>query len=76
MRIVDSLSVEAGGFVLQNRSAGFSAQSDATGSPVIARPVILATSGGQGAYIDSLPGFAAGGINVDFKSSFFGLEAS
>jgi Putative beta barrel porin-7 (BBP7) len=74
--ITADLSIEAGGFVLQNRSAGFSAQSDATGSPVIARPVILTTGAGQGAYIDSLPGFATGGINVDFKSSFYGLEAN
>jgi Putative beta barrel porin-7 (BBP7) len=74
--ISDSLAVEAGGFVLQNRSAGFSAQSDGAGSPLIARPVILATTGSEGSYADSFAGFIAGGVNVDFKSSFYGLEAN
>ena len=74
--ITDSLSVEAGGFVLLNRSAGFSAQSNAAGSPLIARPVIVTTTGNEGAYIDSFPGLASGGVNVDFKTSFYGLEAN
>ncbi len=74
--LTDNLSIEAGGFLLQNRTAGFSVQSDATGSPLIARPVTLATSGNQGSYVDSFPGLATGGINVDFKSSFYGAEAN
>jgi len=74
--INDNVSVEAGGFVLQNRSVLFSAQSNAAGSPIIARPVTIAATGTEGAYIDSLPGLATGGVNVTFNSSFHGLEAN
>jgi hypothetical protein len=74
--ITDSLSVEAGGFVLQNHSVGFAAQCNATGSPLIARPVVLATTGAESSYVDSLAGLATGGVNVDFRSSFYGVEAN
>jgi hypothetical protein len=74
--VTNDWAVEAGGFWLQNRSTQFAAQSGANGLPVIGRPVVNALTGTEGTYVDSFPGFLAGGIAIDSSSSFWGLEAN
>jgi hypothetical protein len=72
--ITNDLSLEATGFALTNNSASFAAQSNGAGLPIVTRPVIRA--GTEGAFGDSFPGLFAGGANVDFRSSFYGIEAN
>jgi hypothetical protein len=74
--IDNAWAVEASAFMLQARSARFAAQSDATGSPIIGRPVIFAGIGVEGSFVDSFPGILAGGVTVNSSSSFWGLEAN
>lgn len=68
--------VEAGGFWLQERSIQFAAQSGVNGLPIIARPVVDASTGTEGSFANSFPGVLAGGIAISSSSSFWGLEAN
>lgn len=63
-----TFGVEGEYFFLGKQISGFSAFSDDFGNPLIARPVINAQTGSEGAYVDSVPGNIAGGLNV-FNSS-------
>jgi hypothetical protein len=74
--ITNEWAVEASGFWLQNRSSQFAAQSGAGGLPVIGRPIIDALTGVESSYLDSFPGFFAGGIAIHSSTSFWGLEAN
>jgi hypothetical protein len=65
---------EASGFLLERRTQIFSARSDAAGNPVFATPILDATVNGEGAYITSFPGFAAGLTAVHNSSRLFGYE--
>ena len=66
--------VEAGYFALIKQARNFSYQSDAFGNPVIARPTIDSQSGSEGAYLDSLPGWDTGGVQVITHSEFQGAN--
>lgn len=72
--IGDGLSLEAGYFYLGQRSAGFSAGSNANGVPIVARPVIDAQNGTQQAYADSVPGNVAGSVAVASQIRMDGYE--
>ena len=67
--------LQAGFFILQRQGSGFGAFSDDNGNPVLARPVIIASGGGESSYVDSLPGSLAGGVIVTNTSQFFGYES-
>lgn len=66
--------LQAGFFILERQSSGFSAFSDDNGNPVIARPVINANGSGETSYVDSISGSLAGGVVVTNTSQFFGYE--
>jgi hypothetical protein len=68
------VGVEAGFFTLGQTSAKFSAFSDPSGSPVIARPFINALDNSESAYIDSYPGAASGGVTVRFTTELDSWE--
>jgi hypothetical protein len=74
--ITNDWALEAGGFLLRNRSTQFAAQSGAGGLPVIGRPVVDALAGNENTYVDSFPGAIAGGIVINSSTSFWGLEAN
>jgi hypothetical protein len=50
--------------------------SDATGNPLIARPITNANTGINRAIVDSYPGSVAGRINVDARTAIFGTETN
>jgi hypothetical protein len=54
----------------------YAANSDATGNPIIARPIFDTATGAQRAFVDGFPGAAAGGVSVDLRSQFFDTEAN
>jgi hypothetical protein len=68
--------VEGSFFGLETRIAGASFQSDAGGSPVIARPYFDNQAGAQAAYLNSFPGLLAGGATVGITTQLFGYEAN
>lgn len=68
------VGLEAGYFVLIPQEREFTDQSDFSGNPLIARPTINATSGKESAYLDSLPGQVAGGVDVKLRSEFQGAN--
>ena len=80
------MAIEAGGFLLAQRSAGFAMSSDASGSPVINVPVnntILYspipgffTFPGENGYPPALPGQLAGAISINNTLRLFGAEAA
>ncbi|HUY33229.1 MAG TPA: BBP7 family outer membrane beta-barrel protein [Pirellulales bacterium] len=69
-----TFAIEGEYFLLGRQFSGFSAFSDGFGNPLIARPVVNAQTGNEGAYVDSLPGNVAGGINVFNSSALQGWE--
>jgi len=68
------IGLEIGGFMSGDKSNTFVASSDATGQPLLARPFIDATTGGQGALFVSFPNFAAGTVTVQTDTRAFGYE--
>src|SRR5207253_5184822 len=52
----------------------FAGQSDATGYPLLARPIFALPGGGESVRISSFPGLATGGINVTSASRLWGFE--
>jgi hypothetical protein len=52
----------------------FAASADATGSPLIGRPVFDTVRGAELAYLDSNPGLFTGGVNIDARSQFLTTE--
>ena len=75
-----SMGVEASGFVLEQRSQGFSAFSDNTGAPILARPLITtpgafgSPGGTEGVFFVTLPGVFSGGVDVRSTSQLWGAE--
>src|SRR4051794_35148189 len=70
------LGVEAGGFLLERRSAGFQARSDDAGSPLLGRPFFNVLEGGENTFIDSIPGSVAGATSVSSSLRLWGWEAN
>ncbi|HET6882256.1 MAG TPA: BBP7 family outer membrane beta-barrel protein [Pirellulales bacterium] len=66
--------LELGYFFLGMPWRRFSDWSDGYGSPVIARPTIDAASGTEGSYVDALPGYVSGGVDVITRSQFQGAN--
>lgn len=66
--------IEAGYFFLGRQYRDFSAASDDFGNPVIARPTIDAQSGTEGSYVDSLPGYITGAVDVITRSQLQGAN--
>jgi hypothetical protein len=71
-----TLGIEFGGFVLEQRAVGFSARSDATGSPVITRPLINALDGTETVQFVAFPDAFAGGIAVTSESKLWGADVN
>jgi hypothetical protein len=68
--------LEGSFFLLERRSNLFVAGSDATGSPLIARPIFDTLTGMQIAEATSIPGFVAGMTSVATSSRLFGWEVN
>lgn len=66
---------ELGGFLSEDKTNIFTATSDPNGIPVLARTFNLA-GGGNGVFIVSNLGQAAGGVSVSTNSRFWGAEGS
>lgn len=69
-------SVEGSGFYIFPESLRFTANSNATGNPIIARPIFDTNRGFERAFVDALPGLASGGVAVDVRTQFEGAEAN
>ena len=65
-----TFALESSFFVVGGSAARFSAFSDSSGDPLIARPVINANTGNEDAYLDSFPGGLSGGATVTNWSQF------
>jgi hypothetical protein len=74
--LTSDLAVEGSYFVLERRSAGFGIASDATGSPLIARPIISDVAGIQESYSTSFPGFFAGASEIVSHTRLQGFEVN
>jgi hypothetical protein len=72
--IGNGLTFEPGFFYLGHRTFGFSAGSNASGVPLIARPVIDAQDGTQQAYAVSFPGNLKGVVGVESQLRMDGYE--
>jgi hypothetical protein len=66
--------LEAGFFLLEQRSRGFAAHSGATGSPVLAQPLIDPATGQEFTEVIALPGLIAGGAAISTHSRLQGWE--
>jgi hypothetical protein len=71
-----NLGIEFGGFMLEQRAVGFSARSDASGSPVITRPLINALDGTETVQFVAFPDAFAGGIAVTSESKLWGADVN
>jgi hypothetical protein len=71
-----TFAIESGFFVLGSRAPQFTAFSDLSGDPLIARPVINANTGNEDSYLDSFPGGLAGGTKVTNWSQFSSWEVN
>jgi hypothetical protein len=77
-------SAEVGGFYIFPNHVRYSASSDASGNPIITRPVFNVITGVEQAFLDSLPAnniagtpaIASGGVSVDSRADMWGLEAN
>jgi hypothetical protein len=72
--VSDAVAVEASYFLLEERSTGFAAASDAGGTVVIARPVINAQTFAESAYTSAFPGSVSGGTAVTGQSRLQGYD--
>jgi hypothetical protein len=68
------VSVEVIGTWQAENTRTYFNQSDAGGTPVIARPVFNVAANREGAFVNSVPGNVAGFINIDFRSQLYGAE--
>jgi hypothetical protein len=69
--------LEASGFLLQEQDESFRISSDATGFPVLSRPIIDAVTGAEyatGATGPAAPGQRSGAIAIDATSQLWGAE--
>jgi hypothetical protein len=67
---------ELGGFVLEQKTVSFGAASDATGTPLLAQPIINAQTNLQDAVLIAAPGSFAGAVTVSSSSMLWGLDAT
>jgi Putative beta barrel porin-7 (BBP7) len=72
--LTSGLALEGNYFVLERRSVGFSAASDAGGNPLIARPVINDHNGLEESYSTSTPGNIAGSTDIVTHTQLQGYE--
>lgn len=72
----DNFSLEGSYFALERRSAGTSAASDATGNPLITRPVVSDFNGLQESYSTSFPASLAGQSDIVSHTRLQGFEAN
>jgi hypothetical protein len=70
----DRFSLECIGLYIFPNHAGFTQTSDGTGNPILARPVFNIVEGRPTAFVDALPGVAAGGVSIDSRSDLVGAE--
>jgi hypothetical protein len=74
-----TFGMEASAFLLDRRTTGFQAVSDATGSPILAIPIIDAAPPGppsEFAFFLSFPGVFTGAIDVQSRLRLWGAEAN
>jgi hypothetical protein len=70
------LGVEASAFLLERRSVGFSAASDAAGNPLLAIPFFNAVTNVEDALIIAAPAAFAGNVAVSSASRLWGAEVN
>jgi hypothetical protein len=70
------LGLDGSGFVLERRSVGFRAASDASGNPLIARPVFNDHAGLQESYSTSFPGNLAGQSAIVSHTQLEGFDVN
>ncbi len=66
----------AAGFILERRAEGTLFASDATGTPLLARPITSAVTGAPAAQAVSTPGTETGSIAVGTNQQFWGWEVN
>jgi hypothetical protein len=69
-------SIEGSCFYIFPETLQFAASSDASGSPIIARPIFDTIRGFERAFVDALPGLASGAATVNLRTQFEGGEAN
>jgi len=62
------------GFLTEQKSNIFNAQSDSRGTPLLARPFIDASTGNQSALLVSFPSFTSGRVTVIARNRTYGAE--
>lgn len=68
--------LEVSGFLLERRAVLLNAESDAGGSPVLARPFIDATTGEERAAFVTFPNRFVGGLGVSLTDHLWGVETN
>ena len=76
VRPLRDVGAEVTGLLLVKRSTTFSAQSDASGTPVLGLPFIDAATGQESVNYASFPGLFAGGIQTTSQASLWGMEGT
>lgn len=71
-----AVGIEASYFQFQDRRNFFNVTSDATGTPIIARPFTSAFTFDEQAYLVAFPGALAGGVSVEGSTRLWGAEAN
>jgi hypothetical protein len=74
--LTSTFSLDGSYFVLERRSVGTNAPSDATGNPLIARPVIDDFNGLQESYSTSFPGAIAGQTDIVSHTRLQGFDVN
>ncbi|MBL8794548.1 MAG: BBP7 family outer membrane beta-barrel protein [Planctomycetia bacterium] len=68
--------LEVRGFTLERRAVLLNAESDATGSPILARPFIDATTGQERRAFVTFPNDFVGGLGVTLSDHLWGIETN
>jgi hypothetical protein len=74
--LASGLGLDGSCFALERRSVGFSAASDASGNPLIARPVFNDHAGLQESYSTSFPGNLAGASAIVSHTQLQGFDSN
>ena len=70
------IDLQVGGFLLEQRTDYFTAASDATGSPVLARPFFNAQTLAETSRLIGFPDAFAGTVSISSASQMWGAEAN
>jgi hypothetical protein len=70
------IGVEGRGFFLGEQSVSSAVASDATGTPLLARPVVNALTGQEAVSFVAFPGALSGGVTVSSRDELWGAEAN